>query len=36
MDLNNNSSENLQVIESRMRDVDMAREMMNLTRLNVL
>ena len=36
MDLNNNSSENLQAAESRIRDVDMAKEMMNLTKLNVL
>ncbi len=36
MDLNNNSSKNLQAAESRIRDVDMAKEMMNLTKLNVL
>ena len=32
----NNSSENLQAAESRIRDVDMAKEMMNLTKTNVL
>ena len=32
----NNSSENLQAAESRIRDVDMAQEMMNFTRSNVL
>ncbi len=32
----NNTSENLQAAESRIRDVDMAKEMMNLTKLNVL
>ena len=31
-----NTAENLQASESRIRDVDMAKEMMNLTRLNVL
>ena len=31
-----NTAENLQAAESRIRDVDMAKEMMNLTRLNVL
>ena len=36
MDLNNNSSENLQAAESRIRDVDMVKKMMNLTKLNVL
>lgn len=32
----NNSSENLQAAESRVRDVDMAKEMMNFTKTNVL
>lgn len=32
----NNTAENLQASESRIRDVDMAGEMMNLTKLNVL
>ncbi|NRG47002.1 flagellin [Bacillus sp. CRN 9] len=32
----NNSSENLQAAESRIRDVDMAREVMELTRTNIL
>ena len=31
-----NTAENLQAAESRIRDVDMAKEMMNLTKLNVL
>ncbi|MCL7746706.1 flagellin [Halalkalibacter alkaliphilus] len=31
-----NSSENLQAAESRIRDVDMAREMMEMTRANIL
>ena len=31
-----NTAENLQASESRIRDVDMAKEMMNLTRLNIL
>ncbi len=31
-----NTAENLQASESRIRDVDMAKEMMNLTKLNVL
>ncbi len=31
-----NTAENLQGAESRIRDVDMAKEMMNLTKLNVL
>ncbi len=31
-----NSSENLQAAESRIRDVDMASEMMNFTKLNIL
>ena len=31
-----NTAENLQAAESRIRDVDMAKEMMNLTRLNIL
>ena len=31
-----NTAENLQASESRIRDVDMAKEMMNLTRLNVM
>ncbi len=31
-----NTAENLQADESRIRDVDMAKEMMNLTKLNVL
>jgi flagellin len=30
------SSENLQASESRIRDVDMAKEMMNFTKLNIL
>ncbi|MGL4739286.1 MAG: flagellin [Sarcina sp.] len=33
---NNNSGENLQAAESRIRDVDMAKEMMNLSKNNVL
>ena len=33
---NNNTAENLQAAESRIRDVDMAKEMMNLTKLNIL
>ena len=33
---NDNTAENLQAAESRVRDVDMAKEMMNLTKLNVL
>lgn len=32
----NNTAENLQAAESRIRDVDMAKEMMNLTKFNVL
>lgn len=32
----NNSAENLQAAESRIRDVDMAKEMMNLSKNNVL
>ncbi|WP_050606981.1 flagellin [Clostridium niameyense] len=32
----NNASENLQAAESRIRDVDMAKEMMNFTRTNIL
>ena len=32
----NNIAENMQAAESRIRDVDMAKEMMNLTKLNVL
>ncbi|MBN6885300.1 flagellin [Cytobacillus horneckiae] len=32
----NNSSENLQAAESRIRDVDMAKEVMELTRTNIL
>ncbi|MFV8826461.1 flagellin [Alkalihalobacterium sp. APHAB7] len=32
----NNSSENLQAAESRIRDVDMAREVMNMTKNNIL
>ncbi|MDQ0269088.1 flagellin N-terminal helical domain-containing protein [Cytobacillus purgationiresistens] len=32
----NNSSENLQAAESRVRDVDMAKEVMELTRTNIL
>ena len=32
----NNSAENLQAAESRIRDVDMAKEMMNFTKTNVL
>lgn len=32
----NNSAENLQAAESRVRDVDMAQEMMNFTKTNVL
>ena len=32
----NNTAENLQAAESRIRDVDMAKEMMNLTKLNIL
>lgn len=32
----NNTAENLQASESRIRDVDMAGEMMNLTKLNIL
>ena len=32
----NNASENLQAAESRIRDVDMAKEMMSLTKTNVL
>ena len=32
----NNASENLQAAESRIRDVDMAKEMMNFTKTNVL
>ena len=31
-----NTAENLQAAESRIRDIDMAKEMMNLTKLNVL
>ena len=31
-----NTAENMQAAESRIRDVDMAKEMMNLTKLNVL
>ena len=31
-----NTAENLQASESRIRDVDMAKEMMNLTKINVL
>lgn len=31
-----NTAENLQAAESRIRDVDMAKEMMNLTKLNIL
>ncbi len=31
-----NTAENLQASESRIRDVDMAKEMMNLTKLNIL
>jgi flagellin len=31
-----NTSENLQAAESRIRDTDMAKEMMNMTRLNIL
>ncbi|AZT90582.1 flagellin [Caldicellulosiruptor changbaiensis] len=31
-----NAAENLQAAESRIRDVDMAREMMNFTKLNIL
>ena len=31
-----NTAENLQAAESRIRDVDVAKEMMNLTKLNVL
>ncbi len=31
-----NTAENLQAAEARIRDVDMAKEMMNLTKLNVL
>ena len=31
-----NTAENLQAAESRICDVDMAKEMMNLTKLNVL
>ena len=31
-----NTAENLQASESRIRDVDIAKEMMNLTRLNIL
>lgn len=34
--LTDNTAENLQASESRIRDVDMAKEMMNLTRLNIL
>ena len=33
---NDNTAENLQAAESRIRDVDMAKEMMNLTKLNIL
>lgn len=33
---NDNSAENLQAAESRIRDVDMAKEMMNLSKNNVL
>ena len=33
---NDNTAENLQASESRIRDVDMAKEMMNLTKLNIL
>ncbi|MET3507687.1 flagellin N-terminal helical domain-containing protein [Halalkalibacter oceani] len=32
----NNSAENLQAAESRIRDVDMAREIMNMTKNNIL
>ena len=32
----NNTSENLQAAESRIRDVDMAKEMMSFTKSNVL
>ncbi|HCL4446833.1 TPA: flagellin, partial [Clostridium botulinum] len=31
-----NSAENLQAAESRIRDVDMAKEMMNFTKTNIL
>ena len=31
-----NTAENMQAAESRIRDVDMAKEMMNLTKLNIL
>jgi flagellin len=31
-----NASENLQAAESRVRDVDMAKEMMELTKQNIL
>ncbi|MCT4585625.1 MAG: flagellin, partial [Peptostreptococcaceae bacterium] len=31
-----NSAENLQAAESRIRDVDMAKEMMEMTKLNIL
>ena len=31
-----NASENLQAAESRIRDVDMAKEMMEFTRTNIL
>ncbi|MDU1348937.1 MAG: flagellin, partial [Clostridium argentinense] len=32
----NNASENLQAAESRVRDVDMAKEMMNFSKNNIL